>query len=370
TYSQTCTADANITGTNTITASTSGIWTATGGATCPPTSTFVGDVIIDIGGNDTFVWDYDLTMTGNFDVTLANSGTIQFDNNLFVTGNFPIVNSGNSDLIISTGSTVSVIAGVNGDMGDPNNNNVTFTVDGTLNVDGTLSSKNGTVFGGTGTIDAAVLDLGSTTCDGGGCPVITSPTCTGDVTFCTDNVTPVVLLYFDAKIKNDQIVINWSTASEENNDFFTIERSEDGENFHDLALISGAGTSFEKSEYSYIDNNPFEGVSYYRLKQTDFDGTNETFYVVAVEYYGDSDAIRIIQYADNVNSLKIYSNLDEENVANIYDSMGRISKSFTLHQGENTIDLTGVSNLTGIYFIRVVNALGKELISERILINN
>ncbi|MDH5365841.1 MAG: hypothetical protein OEW67_02585, partial [Cyclobacteriaceae bacterium] len=91
TYSQTCTADANITGTNTITASTSGIWTAAGGATCPPTSTFVGDVIIDIGGNDTFVWDYDLTMTGNFDVTLANSGTIQFDNNLFVTGNFPIV---------------------------------------------------------------------------------------------------------------------------------------------------------------------------------------------------------------------------------------------------------------------------------------
>lgn len=343
-------------------------WVAAGGASCPPSSTFTGDVFIDVSGGDTFVWNYDLTMTGDFDITLANGSTIQFDNNLDVTGNIPVVNSGNSDLVISTTSTINVIAGTNGDMGDPTNNNVTFTVEGTLNVDGTLSSKNGTVFGGSGGISAGTIDLGGASCDAGGCPTITSPTCTGDPTFCSGNVTPIILASFNVFSNTTSVIVNWSTASEENNDYFTIERSADGSQFHEIAIIPGAGNSFEMLDYSYSDNNPFEGVSYYRLKQTDYDGTSETFKVAAVEFYGEADAIKVIQQASNTNELKVYSNLDEENTATIYDVMGRIIKSFRLQQGVNTLDLSVFSNQSGIYIIRITNALGNELKTERFLI--
>ena len=71
-------------------------------------------------------------------------------------------------------------------------------------------------------------------------------------------------------------MINWSTLSEENNDYFTLERSSDGINFESIDQIDGAGSSNKLINYQIIDKNPIKGISYYRLKQTDFDG--ETSY--------------------------------------------------------------------------------------------
>ena len=78
----------------------------------------------------------------------------------------------------------------------------------------------------------------------------------------------------------------WSTASELNNDYFIIERSKDGLNFEFLEKIDGAGTKSITTDYSYIDKDPFLGWSYYRLKQTDFDGTTKTYDVVFFELKG------------------------------------------------------------------------------------
>ena len=83
---------------------------------------------------------------------------------------------------------------------------------------------------------------------------------------------PVEIINFNATSDNDHIDLTWSTASENNNDYFTIEKSNDGINFESLANIDGAGNSNTLINYSYIDKNPFEGLNYYRLKQTDFNG--------------------------------------------------------------------------------------------------
>lgn len=93
---------------------------------------------------------------------------------------------------------------------------------------------------------------------------------------------PVELVYFKARAAKNKAVIEWATAMELNNDFFTIERSADGKDFEQLSTIEGAGNSSIELSYSFTDDAPLAGTSYYRLKQTDFDGKFEHFKLVAV----------------------------------------------------------------------------------------
>ena len=77
------------------------------------------------------------------------------------------------------------------------------------------------------------------------------------------------MISFKAVLANNNVLLNWSTASETNNDYFTIERSIDGINFRSVLTKRGAGNSTSRRNYEAIDDNPIEGQSYYRLKQTD-----------------------------------------------------------------------------------------------------
>lgn len=96
------------------------------------------------------------------------------------------------------------------------------------------------------------------------------------------NALPIELISFDAERKNKVVELKWKTATEINNDYFTIERSIDGKTFEVIEMIKGAGNSTVELSYATIDPNPYDGVSYYRLKQTDFDGQFEYFNVVSV----------------------------------------------------------------------------------------
>ena len=83
---------------------------------------------------------------------------------------------------------------------------------------------------------------------------------------------PVTLENFTVAYENPAVVASWKTATELNNSHFTLERSGTDLSFDDVARVAGAGTSNLPHAYSALDTNPFEGRSYYRLKQTDFDG--------------------------------------------------------------------------------------------------
>ena len=83
---------------------------------------------------------------------------------------------------------------------------------------------------------------------------------------------PIELISFEARKNNRDVNLTWQTASERNNDFFTVERSPNGIDWDVLELIDGAGSSTELLSYETYDNYPLKGISYYRLKQTDFDG--------------------------------------------------------------------------------------------------
>ena len=93
---------------------------------------------------------------------------------------------------------------------------------------------------------------------------------------------PISLINFSAIIEQGVAKINWSTASEINNAYFTIERSTDGKEFVELFNRDGADNSQVKINYVAYDEAPLPGTSYYRLKQTDFNGASKTFNMVSV----------------------------------------------------------------------------------------
>lgn len=88
---------------------------------------------------------------------------------------------------------------------------------------------------------------------------------------CTE-LLPIELASFSVFAKNEVVELVWVTLSEQNNDYFTIERSADGVVWETVETLPGAGDSYENLMYQTVDRSPLPGQSYYRLKQTDFDG--------------------------------------------------------------------------------------------------
>ncbi|MBT8380662.1 MAG: T9SS type A sorting domain-containing protein [Ignavibacteria bacterium] len=98
-------------------------------------------------------------------------------------------------------------------------------------------------------------------------------------------IVPVELVSFTASKDEKDIVLNWSTATELNNQGFEIQRSSDNQNFNRIGFVEGKGTTTEKQDYFFRDNtHTVEGKYYYRLKQIDQDGSNNYSEVIEIEY--------------------------------------------------------------------------------------
>ena len=111
---------------------------------------------------------------------------------------------------------------------------------------------------------------------------------------------PVELLSFTGKLNGTQVDLSWQTASEINNDYFTVERSADAINFEPIGRVDGKGNYNGKSDYAFTDFNPLEGTSYYRLKQTDFDGKFSYSDIISINYVLSSPFVQ--------PAMKIYPN--------------------------------------------------------------
>jgi len=99
-------------------------------------------------------------------------------------------------------------------------------------------------------------------------------------------ILPIDLLYFKASLNIDEVEIDWSSAQELNSSFYTVEKTTDFEHFQEVGRLEGAGTTKESHVYHAVDTNPIVGKSYYRLKQTDFDGAVTYFKPVMIDYDG------------------------------------------------------------------------------------
>ncbi len=198
-----------------------------------------------------------------------------------------------------------------------------------------------------------------------------------DPSFAVDDVTinavltpaPIELLSFTAKYNSEKEVdINWVTATELNNDFFTIERSTDAINFSDLIYFQGAGNSSQVLEYFSIDRNPFSGISYYRLKQTDYNG-DYSYSKIEMVNIVQSDFEIINSYCNN-DQLEISISSNEKTTLNfeLFNLEGE--KVFYINEyiesGQKKISIPTNSLAKGMYIVKASD--GKQLLAKKIII--
>jgi len=175
----------------------------------------------------------------------------------------------------------------------------------------------------------------------------------------TNNPLPIELLDFNALLNEDVVEVTWVTATETNNDYFTVERSADGENFEPIEFVDGAGNSSRAISYNLTDYEPLETISYYRLKQTDFDGTFTYSKLVAVDRTVSTDGNMSIYPNPNRGGtfnieLKGASGLQRLEVIDITGRVWhRVSCEFTDH-APNRIT-PEVALPLGTYFVRRIN---------------
>ncbi|MFT6502071.1 MAG: hypothetical protein ACJASQ_002196 [Crocinitomicaceae bacterium] len=165
---------------------------------------------------------------------------------------------------------------------------------------------------------------------------------------------PIELLSFTAESKNAHVELNWFTANEINNDYFDVERSFDGINFTSIDKINGAGNSTQVLSYSAVDDTPLTGISYYRLKQTDYDGKTSYSDLEAVEFNNRNDySLDIYPNPFSVEtSLHTNENLKEASLI-IYNSNGQIVKQIENISGQTfTVNRDNLSR--GLYFVNLV----------------
>lgn len=173
---------------------------------------------------------------------------------------------------------------------------------------------------------------------------------------------PVDLAFFNAQpTKEGQVAITWSTITEQDNDFFVLERSIDGQNFFVLDTLDGAGTSNTTKSYTYTDSYPVAGSNYYRLKQTNYDGKFNYLHTVSVTSKKAKPALYMVSIGPNPyqNQFEVsFYSIDNNAVhLKLMDMEGKIlfTKSIETAQGHNSYTYTDNQDLQpGIYLFSIV----------------
>jgi hypothetical protein len=162
---------------------------------------------------------------------------------------------------------------------------------------------------------------------------------------------PIELISFEGKAHGNKNILSWTTASEINNSYFSLLRSKTSNDFENIGTVIGAGTSTQSSNYSFTDLNPFRGINYYQLQQTDFNGQSSFSKTIAVNNIGNESNAFIIApnpVADFINLFNLESNSIFQVV--ISNAMGEI-----VVQTENT-NRINVSHLSeGVYYIKIAD---------------
>ena len=170
-----------------------------------------------------------------------------------------------------------------------------------------------------------------------------------EITVHYESTLPVEIINFTGeRINNNQVNLKWTTSSEVNNDYFTIERSTDMINWEAQENITGIGNSSTNINYSFIDNNNSSFTSYYRLKQTDFNGEHSYHKTIAIPPSTNPNTTTI--YPNPSNGL---ININDENTIlkiEVINLLGNIIYSESKNNKNLTIDLSSYPR--EIYFIK------------------
>lgn len=184
-----------------------------------------------------------------------------------------------------------------------------------------------------------------------------------DVKLTLATVLPVGLTSFTGKKANNGVELKWQTASELNNNYFEVLRSENGKDFTSIGTIKGNGTSQDIRNYNFTDVNPVSGANYYQLKQTDFDGTAKIVGETVAVTFGNN--LPEFNVSSNGNTLKVFVFANNAGLNNlvITDMQGKkvAQDSRILAKGYNTFSINVGSLNAGVFVAQSSNADGTKV---------
>lgn len=331
-----------------------------------------------------------IPLTVNLNTAGTGAGTIFFSTHTDTDG----INSWNNSDYIPSG--VSNLFGINGLV-----NNSAYVIDRfwSINAEGYSSKPSGQMnFGyndverssvgnliSTGTLKAQYYNENTNTWVYPGTGIDNYPTTTVSGVPTTTNFfktwtlseetnpLPVELIYFTAtEEENAHVNLNWSTVSELNNDYFSVQKSKGGVIWEEIGQVNGAGTSLQTEYYNLNDYVPHSGVSYYQLEQFDFNGESTLSNIEAVDFKG----LELINLYPNPFlggelTLSINALIETHISTVIYDNKGSLvyKQSQFLVEGNNSILVNLLGLAQGNYIIQVKTDNGlykdqKELIIQ------
>ena len=179
-----------------------------------------------------------------------------------------------------------------------------------------------------------------------------------NIFFWKNAVIPVELTAFKAKIVNSTTVLNWQTASERDNQGFTIERSNNGTSYNAIGQVKGNGTTSVVHDYTFTDTDPSVGINYYRLRQADFNG-KETLSPVVSVILGKNGLVLKGNLVHNV--LDVTVNDEKARTLSIYNMIGQqvfVAKV----QGTQRLDISNLA--TGLYIIATDKGETERFVKE------
>jgi hypothetical protein len=363
---------------------TNGNWTAgstwsntLGGATCNCTPTKADDIYI----SNNVTLDKDLTggSQGHTAVLTINAGASLSGGSIYslelrsgstftVHGSLTVKDltlNGGSNVLFQSGSAVTA----NGTfINKAGSNNV--TVNGTVTVGGTFTNNASGIIAGAGTI---YITAGPAT-NGGSATIFGISAAAPCSSFpCTLPIPlPIELISFGAWRNGYYVEIKWATATETNNDYFTVERSSDLIEWKEATKIKGAGNSVSEQQYTCKDENPVMTDCYYRLRQTDFDSHEQSFDAVFV---AGIDDYRLRLYPNPTSDNKISVNLLQNDmptaVIKVYDVAGsevkaKLSPDWSESVMHIEIDSDAMKSAR-MFYVTVTS--GNKVMREKLVIN-
>jgi hypothetical protein len=185
----------------------------------------------------------------------------------------------------------------------------------------------------------------------------------------TQNPLPIELISFNAIRKGEIVKTEWATASERDNDFFVVERSENGFLFDEIGTIEGAGNSNTLLTYQHYDIQPLNGINYYRLKQVDFNG-EPTYSAIKSIYFSNSQELIVFPTTCNGNSISYALNIEwKAEQVTILNALGQTvyAQALFTETTYGTFEVKFPSQLaSGSYQLLISN--GEQQISNRFIV--
>jgi hypothetical protein len=182
-------------------------------------------------------------------------------------------------------------------------------------------------------------------------------------------VTPITLLSFDGLVQENGNLLRWATATEINNDYFTLFRSADGVKFTKIAKVEGNGTTSSAHEYSFLDKNAPAGISYYKLVQTDFNGQSNPAGLISLMRQAGSLQVVSVSPSPTTDFVNITFNQPTNSITELVvtDVAGKLMTKKLIEgvSGKNVYKLDATNYAAGIYFVNIVN--GNDATSTRFM---